>query len=36
MTSLTVIRTPEGLLERYTRLAQRTRKSRSYYINEAL
>lgn len=35
-TSLTVIRTPEGLLERYTCLAQRTRGSRSCCINEAL
>lgn len=35
-TSLTAIRTPEDVMDRYTRLAKETGRSRSYYINEAL
>ena len=35
-TSLMAIRTPEDVMERYTRLAQKTGRSRSYYVNEAL
>lgn len=35
-TALTAIRAPEDVMERYTRLAQGTGRSRSFYINEAL
>ena len=35
-TSLMAIRAPENVMERYTRLAQRTGRSRSFYVNEAL
>ena len=35
-TALTAIRAPEDVMERYTRLAQDTGRSRSFYINEAL
>ena len=35
-TTLTAIRVPEDVMERYTRLAQGTGRSRSFYINEAL
>ncbi|MDO4428931.1 MAG: antitoxin [Atopobiaceae bacterium] len=35
-TALTAIRAPEEVMERYTRLAQGTGRSRSFYINEAL
>lgn len=35
-TVLTAIRAPEDVMERYTRLAQETGRSRSFYINEAL
>ena len=35
-TALTAIRAPEDVMERYTRLAQGTGRSRSCYINEAL
>lgn len=34
-TALTAIRAPEDVMERYTRLAQSTGRSRSFYINEA-
>lgn len=35
-TSMVAVRTPQDLMERYTRLAQGTGRTRSYYINEAL
>ncbi len=35
-TSLVAIRAPEDVMERYTRLAQGTGRSRSFYVNEAL
>lgn len=35
-TSLTAIRAPESVIERYTQLAKGTGRSRSFYINEAL
>ena len=35
-TTLTAIRAPEDVMERYTRLAQSTGRSRSFYINDAL
>ena len=35
-TALTAIRAPEDVMERYTRLAHGTGRSRSFYINEAL
>lgn len=35
-TTLTAIRAPEDVMERYTHLADETGRSRSYYINKAL
>lgn len=35
-TALTAIRAPEDVMDRYTRLAKRTGRSRSFYVNEAL
>ena len=35
-TALVNVRAPKDLLERYTRLAKDTGRSRSYYINEVL
>lgn len=35
-TSLMAVRAPDDVMERYTRLAQGTGRSRSFYVNKAL